>query len=98
MKQWKLSDNAAYVHYCPNETIDGVAINEQPDFGNKVVVADYSSSILSRPIDISRYGVIYAGAQKNIGPAGLTLVIVREDLLESPHGVAVDPGLQGIGR
>ncbi|HFR4112321.1 3-phosphoserine/phosphohydroxythreonine transaminase [Yersinia enterocolitica] len=81
MKQWKLSDNAAYMHYCPNETIDGLAINEEPDFGNKVVVADYSSSILSRPIDVSRYGVIYAGAQKNIGPAGLTVVIVREDLL-----------------
>ncbi|AKP35004.1 3-phosphoserine/phosphohydroxythreonine transaminase [Yersinia aleksiciae] len=81
MKQWKLSDNAAYVHYCPNETIDGLAINEEPDFGNKVVVADYSSSILSRPIDVSRYGVIYAGAQKNIGPAGLTVVIVRDDLL-----------------
>ncbi|MFJ1231167.1 3-phosphoserine/phosphohydroxythreonine transaminase [Yersinia proxima] len=81
MKQWQLSDNAAYVHYCPNETIDGLAINEEPDFGNKVVVADYSSSILSRPIDVSRYGVIYAGAQKNIGPAGLTVVIVREDLL-----------------
>ncbi|AJJ11782.1 phosphoserine transaminase [Yersinia rohdei] len=81
MKQWQLSDNAAYVHYCPNETIDGLAIDEEPDFGDKVVVADYSSSILSRPIDVSRYGVIYAGAQKNIGPAGLTLVIVREDLL-----------------
>ncbi|MGE4799014.1 3-phosphoserine/phosphohydroxythreonine transaminase [Yersinia hibernica] len=81
MKQWKLSDNAAYIHYCPNETIDGLAINEAPDFGNKVVVADYSSSILSRPIDVSRYGVIYAGAQKNIGPAGLTVVIVRDDLL-----------------
>ncbi|WP_145578499.1 3-phosphoserine/phosphohydroxythreonine transaminase [Yersinia alsatica] len=81
MKQWKLSDNAAYVHYCPNETIDGLAIDEEPDFGNKVVVADYSSSILSRPIDVSRYGVIYAGAQKNIGPAGLTVVIVRDDLL-----------------
>ncbi|MBS0054669.1 3-phosphoserine/phosphohydroxythreonine transaminase [Yersinia sp. Marseille-Q3913] len=81
MKQWKLNDNAVYVHYCPNETIDGLAINEEPDFGNKVVVADYSSSILSRPIDVSRYGVIYAGAQKNIGPAGLTVVIVRDDLL-----------------
>ncbi|WP_145601155.1 3-phosphoserine/phosphohydroxythreonine transaminase [Yersinia frederiksenii] len=81
MKQWKLSDNAAYVHYCPNETIDGLAIDEEPDFGNKVVVADYSSAILSRPIDVSRYGVIYAGAQKNIGPAGLTVVIVRDDLL-----------------
>lgn len=81
MKEWQLSENAAYVHYCPNETIDGIAIDETPDFGDKVVIADYSSSILSRPIDVSRFGVIYAGAQKNIGPAGLTLVIVREDLL-----------------
>ncbi|KAB8313208.1 3-phosphoserine/phosphohydroxythreonine transaminase [Erwinia endophytica] len=81
MSRWALSDNAAYVHYCPNETIDGIAINEEPDFGDKVVVADMSSTILSYPIDVSRYGVIYAGAQKNIGPAGLTLVVVREDLL-----------------
>lgn len=81
MREWQLSDDAAFVHYCPNETIDGVAIEEEPDFGDKIVVADYSSSILSRRIDVSRYGVIYAGAQKNIGPAGLTLVIVREDLL-----------------
>jgi len=81
MGRWALSDNAAYVHYCPNETIDGIAINEEPDFGDKVVVADMSSTILSYPIDVSRYGVIYAGAQKNIGPAGLTLVVVREDLL-----------------
>ncbi len=81
MSEWALSDNAAYVHYCPNETIDGIAIDEQPDFGDKIVVADLSSNILSRPLDISRYGVIYAGAQKNIGPAGLTVVIVRDDLL-----------------
>ncbi len=81
MASWKLSDNAAYLHYCPNETIDGTALNEEPDFGDQVVVADLSSAILSKPIDVSRYGVIYAGAQKNIGPAGLTLVIVREDLL-----------------
>jgi len=80
MSEWALSDDAAYVHFCPNETIDGVAIDEQPDFGDKIVVADFSSTILSRPLDINRYGVIYAGAQKNIGPAGLTLVIVREDL------------------
>ena len=80
--EWQLSDNAAYMHYCPNETIDGIAIDETPDFGADVVVAaDFSSTILSRPIDVSRYGVIYAGAQKNIGPAGLTIVIVREDLL-----------------
>ncbi|MEH2920197.1 3-phosphoserine/phosphohydroxythreonine transaminase [Samsonia erythrinae] len=81
MREWQLSEDAAFVHYCPNETIDGLAIEEEPDFGDKIVVADYSSSILSRRIDVSRYGVIYAGAQKNIGPAGLTLVIVREDLL-----------------
>lgn len=81
MNEWKLNADSAYVHYCPNETIDGIAIDEMPDFGDKIVVADYSSCILSRPIDVSRFGVIYAGAQKNIGPAGLTLVIVREDLL-----------------
>ncbi|MEJ4043352.1 3-phosphoserine/phosphohydroxythreonine transaminase [Erwinia sp. SLM-02] len=81
MSSWALSDDAAYVHYCPNETIDGIAISETPDFGDKLVVADLSSTILSSPIDVSRYGVLYAGAQKNIGPAGLTLVVVREDLL-----------------
>ncbi|PKH24285.1 phosphoserine transaminase [Enterobacterales bacterium CwR94] len=81
MRDWALKDDAAYVHFCPNETIDGIAIHEIPDFGDKLVVADLSSTILSHPIDINRYGVIYAGAQKNIGPAGLTLVIVREDLL-----------------
>ncbi|WP_017349557.1 3-phosphoserine/phosphohydroxythreonine transaminase [Pantoea sp. A4] len=81
MRDWQLNDDAAYLHYCPNETIDGIAIDEEPDFGDKVVVADLSSTILSRPLDINRYGVLYAGAQKNIGPAGLTLVVVREDLL-----------------
>ncbi|AKJ42620.1 3-phosphoserine/phosphohydroxythreonine transaminase [Pragia fontium] len=81
MKEWALNDKSAYVHYCPNETIDGVAIDEQPDFGDKVVVADFSSTIMSRPIDVSRFGLIYAGAQKNIGPAGITVIIVREDLL-----------------
>lgn len=81
MKEWSLSDNAAYVHFCPNETIEGIAIDESPAFGNRVVVADLSSTILSRPLDVSRYGVIYAGAQKNIGPSGITVVIVRDDLL-----------------
>ena len=83
MSEWQLSDNAAYLHYCPNETIDGIAIDETPNFGKDVVVAaDFSSTILSAPIDVSRYGVIYAGAQKNIGPSGATIVIIREDLLE----------------
>jgi phosphoserine aminotransferase len=83
--QWKLTKNAAYVHVCTNETIDGVEYDFTPDVGADTggapLVADMSSHILSRPIDVSRYGVIYGGAQKNIGPAGLTLVIVREDLL-----------------
>ncbi|KIS43214.1 3-phosphoserine/phosphohydroxythreonine transaminase [Kosakonia radicincitans] len=86
MSEWQLSNNAAYLHYCPNETIDGIAIDETPAFADDVVVtADFSSTILSREIDVSRFGVIYAGAQKNIGPAGLTLVIVREDLLGKAH-------------
>ncbi|MDG9668506.1 3-phosphoserine/phosphohydroxythreonine transaminase [Hahella sp. CR1] len=79
--EWRLSESAGYVHYTPNETIGGVEFLDIPDVGDKPLVADMSSTILSRPVDISRFGVIYAGAQKNIGPAGLTLVIVREDLL-----------------
>jgi phosphoserine aminotransferase len=78
---WKLDPNAAYVHYTPNETIGGVEIFWTPETGNVPLVADMSSTILSRPIDVSKFGLIYAGAQKNIGPAGLTLVIVREDLI-----------------
>jgi phosphoserine aminotransferase len=78
---WQLSDNAAYLHYTPNETIGGVEFHFVPDVGATPLVADMSSTLLSRPIDVSRFGVIYAGAQKNIGPAGLTLVIVRDDLL-----------------
>ena len=78
---WKLSDDAAYVHVCTNETIGGVEFHWTPDTGDVPLVADMSSHILSRPLDVTRYGLIYAGAQKNIGPAGLVLVIVREDLL-----------------
>ena len=78
---WKLDPNAAYVHYTPNETIGGVEIFWTPETGNVPLVADMSSNILSRPIDVTKFGLIYAGAQKNIGPAGLTIVIVREDLL-----------------
>ncbi len=75
------AENYAYVHYCPNETISGVEIFTPPDVGRAVLVADMSSTILSRKIDISKFGLIYAGAQKNLGPSGITLVIVREDLL-----------------
>jgi phosphoserine aminotransferase len=78
---WQLSADAAYVHITPNETIGGVEYPGLPDTGDVPIVADMSSTLLSRPIDVSRYGIIYAGAQKNIGPAGLTLVIVREDLI-----------------
>ena len=86
---WERSSNAAYLHYTPNETIAGVEFHFVPG-GDVPLVADMSSTILSRPIDVSRFGVIYAGAQKNIGPAGITLVIVRRDLLDrvrpdNPH-------------
>ena len=77
----KLNRDAAYVHYTPNETIGGVEFPYVPATGDVPLVADMSSTILSRPINVSDYGVIYAGAQKNIGPAGLTVVIVREDLM-----------------
>jgi len=79
---WRLDANAAYFHYTPNETIGGVEIHEPPQVGAVPIVADMSSTILSRPIDVDRFGAIYAGAQKNIGPAGLTIVIMRRDLLE----------------
>ena len=77
---WQLNDKAAYLHYVQNETIHGVQYSYIPDV-NVPLVADFSSSILSEPLDVSRFGLIYAGAQKNIGPAGIVLVIVREDLL-----------------
>ncbi len=77
----KLNPDAAYVHYTPNETIRGVEFDYIPDTGDVPLVADMSSNILSRQIDVSRFAMIYAGAQKNIGPAGLTVVIIREDLL-----------------
>lgn len=76
-----IADQYDYVHYCTNETISGVEIKEIPNVGNAVLVADMSSNILSSQIDISKFGIIYAGAQKNLGPAGITIVIVREDLI-----------------
>ena len=78
---WALNTDAAYVHYTPNETIEGVEFHWIPETGDVPLVGDMSSTILSRPVDVSRFGLIYAGAQKNIGPAGVTLVIVREDLI-----------------
>ena len=82
LQEWKIDSSASYIHFCSNETIHGVEYFDLPSVKTIPVVADMSSHILSRPVDISQFGVIYAGAQKNIGPAGLTIVIVRDDLLE----------------
>lgn len=84
--QWQLSADAAYVHHTPNETISGVEFHWAPETGGVPLVADMSSTLLSRPIDVSRYGLIYAGAQKNIGPAGVVVVIVRDDLVGNASG------------
>lgn len=77
-----VNQDAAYFHYCSNETVDGVEVNQIPETGNVPIVVDMSSNILSQPLDVSKFGVIYAGAQKNIGPSGLAVVIVRDDLLD----------------
>lgn len=87
--EWKLDPGAAYVHICSNETIGGVQFHWTPETGDVPLVADMSSDILSRPIDVSKYGLIYAGAQKNMGPSGLTIVIVRDDLLG--HALPITP-------
>ncbi|CAG8543163.1 15575_t:CDS:1, partial [Acaulospora colombiana] len=90
-EEWNLSGpNAAYVYYCDNETVNGVEFNRIPDIDPSIpLVCDMSSNILSRKVDISKFGVIYAGAQKNIGPAGVTVVIIREDLLTMPKPVTM---------
>lgn len=80
--EWDLDPHAAYVHYTPNETIHGVEFQDIPEVGDVPLIADMSSDILSRPVDVSRFGAIYAGAQKNIGPSGLVVMIVRDDLLQ----------------
>ncbi len=87
---WDLDPKAAYFHYTPNETIHGVEFRFVPDTGTVPLVADFSSSLLSEPVDVSRFGVIYGGAQKNLGPAGLTLAIIRRDLL-GHHGRDLPP-------
>ncbi|MFC6440024.1 3-phosphoserine/phosphohydroxythreonine transaminase [Bowmanella sp. JS7-9] len=94
---WQVNNNAAYFHYCPNETVDGIELPDLPDV-SAPIVADMSSCILSKPIDVSRYGLIYAGAQKNIGPSGLSVVIVKKDLLKGPQAstpAIFDYALQG---
>lgn len=91
IENWSLDPDAAYVHYTSNETIGGVEFHWIPDTGDVPLVADMSSTILSRPVDVSRFGLIFAGAQKNIGPAGLTVVIVRDDLIG--NAVASTPSM-----
>jgi phosphoserine aminotransferase len=88
--EWQLTPGAAFVHYTPNETIHGVEFQDIPDVGDVPLVADMSSNILSRPVDVSRFGAIYAGAQKNLGPSGLVICIVRRDLL-GRHGRDLPP-------
>jgi phosphoserine aminotransferase len=80
-REWQCDPEAAYFHYTPNETINGVEFHWIPEVGDVPLAVDMSSTLLSRPLDVSKFGLIYAGAQKNIGPAGLTIVIVRDDLL-----------------
>jgi len=89
--EWQVDPRSAYLHYTPNETIGGLELHEVPEIDGPPLVADMSSTLLSRPLDVSRFGLIYAGAQKNIGPAGLTIIIVREDLLADPP-----PGLAEV--
>jgi phosphoserine aminotransferase len=86
---WDLSSDSAYVHICDNETVGGVEFSHPPQVGDIPLVADVSSNILSKVIDVNQYGVLFAGAQKNIGPAGLTIVIVREDLIG--HALPMTP-------
>lgn len=83
-QNWCLNPDAAYVHYTSNETIEGLEFHAIPQTGNVPLVVDMTSSILSKPIDVSRFGIIYAGAQKNIGQAGITIAIVRDDLIQEP--------------
>ena len=98
-EEMSLNPHAAYVHITSNETIEGVQWKREPNVGNVPLVSDASSDILSRAIDVDKYGLIYAGAQKNMGPSGVTVVILREDLLQRvPEGLADDARLSHARR
>ncbi|CAL4321497.1 Phosphoserine aminotransferase [Buchnera aphidicola (Chaitophorus sp. 3695)] len=84
-QQWNINSNTDYIHYCPNETIEGIAIYEEPVFKNKNIIGDFSSTLLSRVIDISKYALIYASAQKNIGASGITIIIVNKKFLNKSN-------------
>jgi phosphoserine aminotransferase len=90
VSEWQVDPKAAFLHYTPNETIHGVEFRFVPEVGDVPLVADFSSSLLSEPVDVSRFGVIYGGAQKNLGPAGIAIAIVRKDLL-GRHGRNLPP-------
>ncbi|XP_058062681.1 probable phosphoserine aminotransferase [Anopheles bellator] len=94
-KQWKLDPDASYVYYCDNETIGGIEFDVVPETGSVPLVVDMSSNMLSRPIDVKKFGVIFACAQKNIGPSGITVVIVREDLIS--HAMPITPTIFDFG-
>ncbi|WP_343188916.1 3-phosphoserine/phosphohydroxythreonine transaminase [Buchnera aphidicola (Chaitoregma tattakana)] len=81
MSDWMISDRSKYIHYCPNETIEGISIYEEPKFYGRTIVGDFSSTILSRRIKINNYSIIYASSQKNIGPSGITILIIKKELL-----------------
>lgn len=85
LDSWKIDPDAGYLHYTSNETIHGVEFDTVPDVGSLTLISDMSSNILSRPVDVRKFGLIYAGAQKNMGPAGVTVVIIRDDLLGHAH-------------
>ncbi|NIH16822.1 MAG: 3-phosphoserine/phosphohydroxythreonine transaminase [Buchnera aphidicola (Periphyllus lyropictus)] len=83
-KKWKINSKSNYIHYCPNETIEGISIYEEPVFKNKILIGDFSSTLLSRKINIKKYSLIYASAQKNIGASGITIVIIKKKIIRSP--------------
>ncbi|NIH41230.1 MAG: 3-phosphoserine/phosphohydroxythreonine transaminase [Buchnera aphidicola (Periphyllus aceris)] len=82
MKKWKINNKSKYIHYCPNETIEGISIHEEPMFKNKYIIGDFSSTLLSRPIDVNKYSLIYASAQKNLGTSGITIIIIKKELIK----------------
>ena len=98
VKDWNLTEGSKFVHICSNETIGGVEFKEVPDVGDRVLVADMSSNYLSKPIEVEKYGVIYGGVQKNIGPAGMGICIVLDDLIDHVINSAANVRLQDRAR
>ncbi|CAD83449.1 phosphoserine aminotransferase [Candidatus Blochmanniella floridana] len=94
MSEWNISKNSTYIHYCPNETVEGISIDDIPDcFEKKIVIADFSSTLLSRPVNVNNFGMIYAAAQKNMGISGLTVLIIRRSLINNISTVQKIPAI-----